>query len=367
MKLLIASILLFSSSISLAKTVARVLYVKGNAFHFTNGKTKTLKYSDKIADLEDIMVEDDSALSLVNSTGHIFHINGGSLVKFFNGNLELKNGNIWVDSQNASYTVGLNTSNSIVRLKNGQYIYSFNNDTGKTQFLTLMGDAEISNALDPSLKLKVGAGFFSLVDKNYNNGLPRRATRIGKTSYQNMKGLFSDFDSIRKQKIQIFEPELTKSVSRNIASVDKAHSKSKKGKIISITTYGASRVPASSGSSPMNYYKELKQNEKNLRKPLRTGKIAKINYHGFVEKQETKKSTGSIVKIKSMTSKKRVKKDTKRLPASIEKNHLINELKKSDFLKSLEQSEKVDKRHPDEVNNLIDELKTYKQDFKKNY
>ena len=67
-----------------ASTVARVLEVKGNAFAFTGGKNpRVLKYGDQVEDLSDVMVEDSSQLSLVNTEGDVMHITGGTLLKVY--------------------------------------------------------------------------------------------------------------------------------------------------------------------------------------------------------------------------------------------------------------------------------------------
>ena len=63
--------------------------------------------------------------------------------------------------------------------------------------------------------------------------------------------------------------------------------------------------------------------------------------------------------------------EAKRVPASIPSikiaNPMVRDLQKSQFESSLEQKEQGIKRHSDEVNFLIDNLKSYKKDFQKDY
>lgn len=359
MKLLIGLFsILFIGNIH-AKTIARVLDIQGNAFLFSSEeKAKELSYGEKITDLSEVMVEDGSTLSLVNTQGHVIHVNGGSLVKFYNGITELKNGYVWVNVKNSTSRGQLNTTNSIANYSSGQFIYSFDNQTGKTQLLVLTGDVSLSNALEPSLKVDVAAGNFTLVEQKYNNGLPRSPTKIGLSSYKSLKNVFANFKNLDESYIDEMIGE-KKTKSRAIASVDDQFSSkkikkvsNKRGKLIVIKTYGTnSRLPAS--ASPMEYYSDIKKAQLKAKQPVKTGKSASVRYYGFEPKISSKINT----------------KELKRVPASVgSKSRLINELSApSEFERSLMEKSSQNKRHSDEVNNLIDDLKSYSQDFKKNY
>ena len=370
MKIILSLICTLMLNTAFAKTVARVIDVSGNAFLFTEkNKTQSLKYGSRIIDLGEVMVEDGGTLSVVNAEGHIIHINGGSLVKFFDGVAELKNGYVWVNAKSEGSTGKMNTTNSVVNYSQGQFIYSFDNVSGKTQLMVLTGDTKLSNSLEPNLKVNVTSGHFSLVDQAYNNGLPRSPTKVGLDSYKSLKGVFANFKALQNSKIDEMMG-MPKRAARKIASVDDQFSSSstytskvasKKGKLITIKTFGSNnRIPAS--ASPMDYYKDIKSTEAQKRKKQKTGKTAKITYIGFPVKVNKPKTTQ--VKIKTKVKKSNVQ----RLPASVQKSKLINELQgPSEFEKSLMQKTIENKRHSDEVNNLIDDLKTYQQDYKKNY
>lgn len=374
MKLLSLIFLISLSSQAYAETIARVVEVKGNAFSFMEKKSNSLKYGSKIQDLSEVMVEDGATLSLVNTHGHVFHISGGSLVKLYKGIIELKNGHIWVQS-NANRKGLFNTSNSIGQYGKGQFIYSFDNISGKTQLLVLQGKVRFSNALEPKLSTKVSSGQFSLVEQNYENGLPRAPTKVGLKSYKQIKSVFANFEKLQNTEVEksLWGQAPTQKKSRSIASVSvnpsprPDHSKGgKSGKIITIRTFksSASRVPASSG--PMDYYQDLKKKEAWKFKPVRNKNTATIRYFGkkWGQKPQVSKTGRAKPEVgKSQSSKTPVS----RIAASVGKSQFIEDLKKSDFEKSLSVESKKNKRHSNEVNNLIDELKTYKQDFKKDY
>ena len=364
MKVHLAFMLIFFSSVTQAKIVARVLDIKGNAFSFIEKQASELKYGSKLVDLSEVMVEDGSTLSLVNQKGHIFHISGGSLVKLFDGIVELKNGHVWIQS-NSSQKGLFNTPNSVGEYAEGELIYSFDNISGKTQLLVLTGDVKFSNAIEPTLYTKVSSGFFSLIDSKYENGLPRGATKVGLKSYKHMKNIFARFDKLQGTK---FEETLwgeKPASSRSIASViPEATQKRSRGKLIQITTYQkSSRLPASVNEGPLSYYKKLVKKDAWKYKPLKNNKTAPVRYFG------TKSSLHKEVKTIKKTAKTNLdsKKEAVRAPASIQKVNLINDLKKSSFESSLDSESGKIQRHSNEVNHLIDELKSYKQNFKKDY
>lgn len=363
MKFLIGflSLLVISFQASHAKVVARVIEAKGNSFVFMGKDVRTLNYGSSIEDLSEIMVEDSSALSIVNNAGQVFHIRGGSLVKVYEGLLELKNGNVWGTSEvDAPYIIS--TPNSIAKYTDGEFIASFDNITGKSQLLVLIGKMKFSNALDPNLNTLVQAGQFSLVDQNYENGLPRNPTKVGLKSFKETKKLFSAFKVLDKTKIEKMLWGKKNSPKRSIASVDERKlSRAKPGRIITIKTYKKRASRGVASVSPMKYYSDVNQVEQRKRIPIKNAKTAPIRYFGV-----------ELKKVSSIPSSKTVMEATLpsfkgRVPASVKKSSFINDLKGSDFESSLKKEMRENQRHTPAVNELIDELKSYDNDYQKEY
>ncbi len=358
MKLLItfmAGFLLLNNSF--ANVVGRVIEVKGNAFSFLGKDIKPLKYGAKIDNLMELMVEDGSALSVANNMGQVFHIRGGSLIKMYSSMVEVKNGNIWVIANEVGQTM-FSSPNSVGRFSQGQFIYSFDNVSGKSQLLVLTGDVEFANALEPSLKTKVTSGQFSLVDPNYENGTPRVPTKVGLKSFKDTKMLFSQFKTIQKLDIEkmFLGGKTSKAPQRKIASVTEPSKES--GKVIFIKTIKGSRSIASvkANESAMNYYESM--NKSKSVKKVSSGKSAPIRYFG---------ATSPKTKVKKSKSDKPANSSVQRVPASVGSAAMIKELRKSDFETSLDAESRVNTRHAPEVNKLINELNSYKQDLKKEY
>lgn len=377
MKILILLLLLTFSTGALAKAVARVLEINGNAFVFYGKKdSKRLFYGDKIEDMSEIMVDDSSTISIKDEYGRIFHIAGGSYVKVFNNLLELKNGNIWVSSQKGNSHGVITSVNSIAKYTQGNFIYSFDNMNGKSQALVITGDVKFSNSVEPNLSVIIPAGHFSFVDHDSANGLPRGATRVGLTSYKQVKKLFTGLKSLENTNYDkaIFASK------RSIASVPAdVASGAKKGKLIFVETNG-SRDIASTGQkeeSAYDYYRSIKKSIS--KKPQKTRSTAKVRMFGFDQRSATKsvskkvqKQAKAMKKIQVAPVKTVVKKvknvDSNRIPASVEKVQLIHEINANGaFEKSLNKATDENKRHPEEVNDLIDELRSYDQTYDKSY
>lgn len=363
MKVICLLLTLCISQSLFAKTVARVLKVEGSAFSFVGGKSYSLAYGNKISDMSEVMVEDSATLTLLRSDGSTFYITGGSYLKFYKHMTELKNGNVWVKLKGEGQSK-IHTSNSIATFNESEFIYSFNNVSGKTQLLVLTGIVAFSNSLEPELKVNTGSGYFTMVDSSYENGLPRSPTRIGLKSYKKTKNLFTSFKSLQETKFENMMRGGSVS-TRSIASIGKkqqSYNTKKRGRIVTIRTHEnikSTRMPASADA--FSYYKS-KITSKNKRVKKKSKKMRFFGF-GYTPSVKRKSKSVKVYKKRKPASIKRIK---TRVPASSEKNMLIKELR-SDFESSLEQNFKANRRHSGEVNQLIDELNTYKSQYSKSY
>lgn len=368
------SLITFTSQ-SFARTVARVLEVKGHAFSFQGkGQTKELAYGAKIEEMSVLMVEDDSSLSIKDEYGRVFHLAGGSQVKFFNKMIDVEKGYVWVSSTLSDSIGTINSANSITKFTQGQFIYSFDNEKGKAQILVLSGNVQLSNIVEPNIVVDIPAGSFSFVENEHENGLPRRATRVGLSSYKSMKNIFKESDSFKMESFdKVFADDMPK---RTIASVNQETSIPKnnemgKGKVIFIETGKSARIPAS--ASPMNYYKNLKKKVSSKNIKVKTGKTAQVNMYGFDLDSEHVPVVISLKPTivngqKKFAVKPIIKAVEARTPASVGGSNIIKDIQNDTlFEKSLGESFESNKRHSEERNELIDELKSYDQVYQKQY
>ena len=122
----------------------------------------------------------------------------------------------------------------------------------------------------------------------------------------------------------------------------------------------------------------MKKAEAKRRQAQENKKTIPYYFYGFGVQNKTSSVLKHEPKIHSLgVTNKTVSKRTtiktnevNRVPASIQKSTLIDELKNTpmtDFEKSYMKNKEEVPRHSGEVDSLIDDLKSYKQDFKKEY
>ncbi len=360
MRLTLFIALLFTVSAQ-ADIVARVLEANGNSFAFdSQGKSKQLKFGGRIQDLSEIMVDDSGSLSLLDSSGNVHHLAGGAYVKFFNRMLEVKNGQVWTVIKEKRPAL-INTVNAIVTARSGQVVVSVDNSDLKTQALSLTGSATLASSIEPQLSINIPAGHFSFIDNAYEGGLPRAATRVGLRSYQKMKTAFSKVKELDAKGIERSFGKHEK-ISRKIASalpveVERKKHK-KKGKVIYLKS--ASRRPASSEKkvSVSKYYQSVKKSSRPKAAAPKLSK-AEVRLHGFDFSSRPKSVTKEL-------PKKEVGRKAARVPASIAPANIVSDIN-SAFEKSLKSKVDTNRKHSTEVNQLIDELNSFKKDYSKHY
>lgn len=340
------------SSLTYAKTVGRVLDISGAAFIYDkSNKVSELTYSQKIPASSKIMLEDNATAVVVTEDGTKYYLTSGSFVKFYEDGIELNSGKVWVD-------VGVNSKHRVTQTPNlksnhkkGQYVYSFNPATERSDVLSIYGECEVSSLLDKNKKTKVLAGQFSTLNINKNNGYPREATRVGMNSYEGIKLSFSSFKDLQNLKInkEMATPKLEHKSNRAIASVSKS---SRKGSV-SFVKYDykeRNRDIASVSTS-----KKVSTNK------AKESKSAKVRFFSLDRKVKIKnKITNRIWKTKPESN--HVVSQVKRIPSSVARGSTVNL-----FEKSLRKNIKNTPKHSSEVNQLIDELKSYQEDFTKEY
>lgn len=371
---------LLSTSIASAKTVARVADFGGTSFLFLeNGQSKEIQYGDKVPDLSQVMVDDQAYVTLVDDNGNIHYLAGGTFVKIYNNLLEVQNGYVWTKAHGDKPGL-INTVNSVAKYSKGEFITTVSSIDKKSQLLVLFGQVQFASSTEPELTIPVSSGEFTFIDQEYENGLPRSPTRVGISSYQQVKGVFANISSLKSDK---FEREFlnlsSKKAVRKIASVDnipapqshKVSHNHSKGRVTYVKTYEEQKREPQSVKKPMgayDYYKKVKK------APRKSGKKANVNYFGFSFKQNQKVSKTKVKKsVITVPVKSYMKSD--RQPASVKPNRapngapkqtIINDINNV-FEKSYKSNLRQNLKHSDEVNDLIDELKTFRNNYEKSY
>ena len=390
------------------KLIVVVSEVKGNAFYCLGGKTKVLKEGVHLPASAEIFTEVGSQIAFNDYYDHVFYLSGGAHLIVYPNLVELKEGYLWIKSLSYDPLRGplkVTTANSLIENKKGEGILSFDSYSGKTQVLSIKGDFDLKNIRQEFQWTQVGDGQFSFIQDEYNKGVPRRATPIGYSSYKKVTSLFSGveaFDEKKMERSQKLRPTITRTAShstedsrshtsesaskRSIASVSNADPFEKalqnsKGEVTIIKLRDPEKEKAHE-QNLMNFYKnkvtELgKPKPKKKWSPSYSDKSnVKVMVFGSGSSHKKTSPTHEVRKTRSLRMPASIKpaktneevnsyKKKYRTPASIGK--MVPTVKNSAFESELVDQYKKQMRHEDEVNQLIDQLKSIDMDYKKEY
>lgn len=354
-----SSLILITFSFSLlAKPVAQVVEVTGTVFSITaEGKTRSLKLNDHLDENSEVLVEEGASLTLNDYYDASYHLIGGTHLKFFNRSVQLKKGKSWIQANGTKYPLSLTTANGNVEFSKGEFIATFDQTNSRTQVLVVNGEVDVSNVLDKTMKVTTTAGSFTMLDPEIEAGVPRSPTPIG---LQSLEAGLSEFKrlptSILDKKVPsaLTEQQNTSPVQKNqnlargIASLNEPVGHVKKGQIIFIKSH---RVPASVPKGVAHAYFKKVVSKKAQLPPV------PLKYYGtswsevtpilkpVTEPPRVPASVGGDVK-KNFGSDSRVTE-----PVSFKIDQ--------DFSQSLKAHESEQPKHPKELQNLINDLKSY--------
>lgn len=369
-KLLVLSLALSASV--LAKTPRGVVSaIKGNVFVTTQGQTKKLDTGDYLYDFDQIFTEVGAQLSFRDYHDHQYHLSGSAHASILNQMIDLKGGYLWVQTQETSeQQFHIQTVNATVSYTHGEFIISYNMEDGKSQLLSVDGTHLFKNNIQEFLKEEVSTGMFSFITEEYENGAPRIPTPVGSKAYTTALSLFDDvrpsqgkLNTSKKNRLSPPVDLKNKSRSRAIASVETSHSSSE-GSIIVLKKADASKDKKYS-KSLMSYYKnKVSKLSKDLKKKPKKFKPSYSKKTGVTVKVFGQKKSRGIASVK--TEQVKTPKKTRKPASMMELNPQVT-IKKNAFESSLLQEYKKQMRHSKDINNLIQELKSYDQDYKQAY
>ncbi len=398
--------------VAYGKIVAVVASLKGHAFTTYKGQTQTLKVGDHIHREAEVFTEIGAQLSLNDYYDHVYHLAGGGHIALYNNLLELKEGYLWVQSLKYDPLHGplrVTTANGVVETTEGESIVSFDSYSGKTQLLAIKGNFVFKNALMEMKYLTLSEGQFSFIHNDHEEGRPRKATPIGYASYKKVTGLFDGVQPFGEAKPTGLKTRLSTVAKPKVAPKREVAStasnsapenafeaalaaqaggaaypgavagapKSEKGKVIVLRL----RDPASkeqSEKSLINYYQSklkvmAKPKPKKKWRPSYQAKSG-VPIKVFGAPKGSRRVPASVKKkpavIKVTPGAKKVstrssKRASSRTPASL--GQMLPKIKTNAFEGQMLKEYKNQMRHDQEVNDLIDQLKSIDMDYKKDY
>lgn len=400
------------------KKLGVVEEVWGNVFLVEEGKTKQLRAGDYLYDFSEVMTEEGAQVSFSDYYDHQFHLAGSGHIKMMNKIVELVRGYLWVQSYRPTkIPFNIQTANSTISYYDGEAIISFDGMGGKSQIMVLKGDFKMGNILHKvrHFDVVVADGEFSSVDNEFNGGNPRATTPVGYQSFQKVLSLFTGIKPLdedndlyrtvkrmpaKKKKLlklkrkKAFGRKERDSVLKNyiegqIPKVAKGNEKivSKKteagNQIIYLRIDKSARERGKKAFK--SYYggilskiKKAKKKKKVVKFKPSYNKGTKVPIHIFAPRvvfplpMVTGKTSPKVKKGKGWKSKKKQYLEKRRKRSMKQKRYKkksraqLNK-EKSNFERTLVNEYKKQMRHSEEVNSLIEDLKSYEQNYKKNY
>jgi hypothetical protein len=374
--------------------------VKGNAFYSLGGSTYGLQTGMHLPAKAEIFTEVGSQITFNDYYDHIFYLSGGAHLIVHPNLVELKEGYLWIKALSYDGLRGplkVTTANALIEHRVGEGILSFDNFSGKTQVLSIKGDFDLKNIRQEFQWTQVTEGQFSFIQDEYNNGAPRRSTPIGYASYKKVTSLFNGVEAFEKEKVERSQKVYPASETvphntlgstqrkRGIASVqpvdsfeqalNSQHSQLNNQEVNSGTiTVIKLRDPKKEKEHENELLKFYQNKVTELGKPKpakkwtpsykeKSGVPVTIFGHGMKHKPSTRMPAS----IKPAQTNRVEKKDkpSYRTPASV--GGMVPTVNSRKFESELVNQYKNQMRHEQEVNELIDQLKSIDMDYKKEY
>lgn len=203
-------------------TYGRIVDIKGAGFISYGGKTHEIKKGEVIYANSEIVVEHSGQVTFTDNADHRFHMGNATSVAVYPGKVELRSGDLWVQSLNKVEDSTLTSANALVNYQGGEAIFSYDSAKGKTQLMVINGLMKFSNLRAPELNLTVAEGNFSFVDLAFEEGMPRDPTPVGQKTYGELVSMFQGVTPMDKHSVEIFKDNdhgTKPVVARKIASV----------------------------------------------------------------------------------------------------------------------------------------------------
>lgn len=346
---------LFCLEASAATAVAVVNSLSGRAFYTVDGSTKSLHVGDQVPAFSEVYTEVGAQLSMSDYYDHKYHLAGSGHVQFLSKSVQLKDGYLWVQSYQDNQTFSVQTANSVSTFKRGEAIVSFDGASGKSQLLVKKGQWQYANSFSQEFSQTIVEGQFSFITIEETEGFPRAGTPIGYKSFNKVVALFKNIDQSAPAGMQ---------VERNIASVQDEFSTPSAAPVVDMNpapTAVAPKVDTKMDQELLKLYAPKLVTEKPKKKKWAPSYVkpsnVEIRIFGASQKPKVKKTMSA----KATAPKQRA-------PASVVAPKVAAPALKNDpFESQLMKEYKNQMRHSSETNKLINELKSFDQDYVEGY
>jgi len=326
--------------------------VSGNVFIYSKEKLTKLKIGDSYSEADEIITEEGAQVTFSDFYDHKFHLSGSGHLKLWKKWSQLIKGHIWIQSFHKKEVFVMKTANAQMFYPSGEGIFSFDQESGKTQLLVVNGTFTLNNLLQDHFTERVASGQFSFVDDHYNDGRPRKGTSIGEHSFHKITSLFRGIVPLLKQNIPVRKNKTMNSQSRKIASVENASMRVKRGDKFNLNKFYAKKLQR---------VKLVGKTKRRQRKPLPSSRV-KMRIFGRGKPTQAQFSQREKSNRRKPASRSRGNRAPASIPIAAAKGRKSPSAQDG-FENSLKTEYSEQTRHPSELNKLIKDLKSYNQDY----
>ncbi|MDH4468993.1 MAG: hypothetical protein QE271_13120 [Bacteriovoracaceae bacterium] len=169
-----------------------------------------------------------SQISLLGPREETIHFAGQTSIELTTYGVQLRYGSMWLSSHQEQQMLYIESPNGMIQFKRMEGIITYDTVLKKTQVFVISGNAMLANAYIPDKRENLVSGEISFVQRDFQQGLPRKPSLIGKESMHLLLSQFKGIDSrssdeeFQKLLVQL-SPDKTKQddeeLKRGIASI----------------------------------------------------------------------------------------------------------------------------------------------------
>jgi hypothetical protein len=198
--------------------VFRVLSMKGKVdFIAQTAAERPLSVGVFLRPNSKLILSPGSQISLLGPKQETIHFAGQSSVELLPYGVQLRYGSMWISSDQEAHNLYVESPNGMVQFKRMEGIITYDTVLKKTQIFVITGNAQIANAYIPDKRENLVSGEISFVQRDFQQGLPRKPSLIGKDSMYLLLSQFKGIDSrSRDKEFQSLLAQLTPPVENGV-------------------------------------------------------------------------------------------------------------------------------------------------------
>jgi hypothetical protein len=329
-----SSLFLFAAYAGEVKLVGKVHSLSGEAFIVEDGQARTLRPSSDVHEGARILVSDGGRVTIGDFHDGRHHLTGGTHLSAHADRLVLQKGALWTQAMGRASAWAIHTPNLVLQGRRGEWVTTYNPASRRSQVTTISGEVDVASPQEPSFKYAVAAGMFTFADPAHEDGYPRSPTKLGMSSLMRTLAMFPGVKSndAGLARLQQEDPK------RAPASVSEGNRP--KGEVTFFRTVEKNGTMPSSLEGQAHSY--LLKKSPAIRKPkvAKQVSVAPVKIYGF--QQST-----------APTARRPASSGTSQSPRSPHSGNT------NDFSESYRQHEQKQPKNSQEVQSLVDDLKSF--------